>query len=514
MQSTTRIVVTFIASCASSTALLAQRASPTATANQQVRYKAVWEPVSYKQDLTLYSVYFVTPDIGWASGEGGTIIKTTDGGASWTAQLGGAPGSSAKKIEDLRFIDQHTGFAVQVTGVGDHTLMRTTDGENWEATGTVGQHRGDYIFTSPTVGFQSAKNTIWATQDAGRTWKPVMPCKMSVDAGGVTKTAECEMNSFAFPTPDVGYGMGGSPEKGVFIAKTENGGASWSLSMVLPEQWGREGHFFFTDAMHGVMCVESKFFATNDGAKTWTGIAGAECPAKPEVRFADPEVGWTLFQQSWNYTSDGGRHWTGRSTRFPASVNGFSLPRRDRGYAVGDHGMVFRYRIVPVSYAAPNALEAPVVATFASPLDEEVEQLVAQSHTVSSDGGSAGSGSSSTLVSSSSGGGSAASGSGANASGSRSSNTLGKIQAVLDAISAHVPQFLARYKNLNLVFEGARTSAALPGWFETVKQGFASFRSASDKSAAQAALAQMISAADSLRTETRLAFQKPGSPTP
>ena len=485
--------------------------TPIRTANaQQPRYKAVWEPVSYKQDLTLYSVYFVTPDIGWASGEGGTIIKTTDGGTTWTPQLGGDPQNAAREITDLRFVDQHTGFAVQVTGVGDHALLRTTDGENWEATGTVGQHRGDYIFTSSTVGFQSAKNTIFATQDAGRTWKPVMSCQMSVQVDGLTKTAACEMNSFHFPTPDVGYAMGGSPVKGVFIAKTVNGGASWDLSMVLPDQWGREGHLFFTDADHGVMCVEAKFFTTSDGGKTWTGNAGAQCPEKPEVRFADPEVGWTVATGSWNYSADGGRHWSARAMRFPARVYGFSLPRRDRGYAVGDHGMVFRYRVVPVSYAAPNALDAPIVGTFASPLDEEVDQLVSQSQTLTGSDGSGGGGGNATLTSASSGGSSSSSTGTATKSGTtnRSSNTLGKLQALLDAISAHVPQFLAKYRNLNLVFEGARTSAALPGWFETVKQGYAAFKSSADKGGAQTALAQMISAADSLRTETRLAFQK------
>ena len=483
----------------------------------QVKYKAIWEPVSYKQDLTLYSVFFVTPDIGWASGESGTIIRTTDGGATWTAQLGGDAQNAARAIKDLRFVDQHTGFAVQSTGTGDHTLLRTTDGENWEASGTVGQHRGDYIFTSPTVGFQSAKNQILATQDAGRTWKPVMSCAMSVEVAGLTKNVRCEMESFHFPMPEVGYAMGpASGSKGVFMAKTEDGGANWNLWMVLPEESGHEGHLFFTDANNGVMCViGGKLFTTADGGKTWRGIAGTECDGKPEVRFADPEVGWTVVSNRWNYTADGGRHWSSRAVTFPARVQGFSLPRRDRGYAVGDHGMIYRYRIVPVSYSAANTINAPVVGTFASPLDDQVEQLVAQAQTLS---GGEGSGSSASAGSAAIGAATGAATGGAtakNRSAASGSNALGKLQALLDLIGANVPQFLSRYRNLNLVFEGARTSAALPGWFQTVKEGFATFRSAPDRAAAQTALAKMMSAADSLKTETRLAFQKtPGTHAP
>lgn len=497
-------------------------ASPaSAQAGAQPRYKAVWEPVNFKQDLTLFSVFFVTPDIGWAAGDNGTIIKTTDGGATWTPQLGGDAQNDARAISNLRFVDQNTGFAVQSTGVGDHTLLRTTDGENWSATGTVGQHRGDYIFTSSTVGFQSAKNQIFATQDAGKRWQPVMPCAMSVDVGGLTRNVQCEMEHFQFPTPDVGYAMGSAPGNiGVFMAKTENGGASWNLWMVLPGESGHEGHLFFTDANNGVMClIGGKLFATSDGGKNWRGIAGTECGGKPEIRFADPEVGMTAVADKWNYTSDGGKHWSSRAMRFPAHVYGFSLPRRDRGYVVGDHGMVYRYRVVPVTYSAPNAVDAPIVGTFASPLDVQVEQLLSEARAAgSSEGGAAGSSGSGAAGSESAaapatGSSSASKGTGSPTRKAASSggNTLAKLQALLDAVGASVPQFLSRYRNLNLVYEGARTSAALPGWLETVKEGFATFRSAPDRTTAKAALTQMLSAADSLKTETRLAFQKPPS---
>ena len=37
---------------------------------------------------------------------------------------------------------------------------------------------------------------------------------------------------------------------------------------------------------------------------------------------------------------------------FSYGVEAFSLPTRDRGYVVGDHGMIYRYRIVPIDYKA------------------------------------------------------------------------------------------------------------------------------------------------------------------
>jgi hypothetical protein len=41
--------------------------------------------------------------------------------------------------------------------------------------------------------------------------------------------------------------------------------------------------------------------------------------------------------------------------------NAFSLPARDRAYVVGDHGMVYRYRIVPIEYSAKGILDAPAM---------------------------------------------------------------------------------------------------------------------------------------------------------
>jgi hypothetical protein len=39
-----------------------------------------------------------------------------------------------------------------------------------------------------------------------------------------------------------------------------------------------------------------------------------------------------------------------------------SLPARDHGYAVGNHGMVYRYRVVPIDYTSKGMIAAPSIA--------------------------------------------------------------------------------------------------------------------------------------------------------
>jgi photosystem II stability/assembly factor-like uncharacterized protein len=61
------------------------------------------------------------------------------------------------------------------------------------------------------------------------------------------------------------------------------------------------------------------------------------------------------------YMTDGGQKWPSRKIAFPSSVNAFSLADKDNGYVVGDHGMVYRYHVVPVNYTAKGMLDAPMM---------------------------------------------------------------------------------------------------------------------------------------------------------
>ena len=63
------------------------RPAPLTAVDPGSRLKGIWEPVNYGQDISLESVYFVTPAVGWASGKNGTIIKTVDAGGSIATQM-------------------------------------------------------------------------------------------------------------------------------------------------------------------------------------------------------------------------------------------------------------------------------------------------------------------------------------------------------------------------------------------------------------------------------------------
>jgi len=49
-----------------------------------------WQQASVPVSLTLTSVFFANPQLGWATGHEGVILVTRDGGETWEVQLTGA----------------------------------------------------------------------------------------------------------------------------------------------------------------------------------------------------------------------------------------------------------------------------------------------------------------------------------------------------------------------------------------------------------------------------------------
>ena len=351
--------------------LSAQSPVKKAPSETQAKFKAIWEPVNVKEDLALTSVHFVSPDEGWVAGgttsmAGGVIVHTTDGGMTWETQLGD-PTSADRGYDHLRFLDAKTGFAVQSTASGAHRLLRTSDGKTWSAVGVVAQHRTDYRFVSPTVGFVSAGNDVLRTSDGGKTWASVYVCRVKAEVEGLTRDIPCQVSALHFVDANTGFGvtrdLGGGA--GVAFVKTSDGGATWSSSVILPGENGHEAALHFVDASNGVVRMQNgRIFRTADGGKTWSGATG-EIDGKPDFSFADSQVGWAAKYQKVLYTRDGGKTWLSSATKFPTMIDDSSLPARDRGYVVGEHGMVYRYRIVPADFDAKGILPAPPIAAAA-----------------------------------------------------------------------------------------------------------------------------------------------------
>ena len=72
------------------------------------------------QGHLLKSVKFVSSNIGWAVGESGALIKTTNGGETWLVQ----PTGINNTLSSVDFADENNGIVVGTFGI----ILRTTNG--------------------------------------------------------------------------------------------------------------------------------------------------------------------------------------------------------------------------------------------------------------------------------------------------------------------------------------------------------------------------------------------------
>lgn len=502
----------------------------------QRRFKGIWEPVNYSEDAELQDVYFVTADVGWVSGlarseagEGGFILHTRDAGQTWAVQSGD-PHSATRGFNKMYFLDETHGWVASWTG----RLLRTTDGETWETMGEF-PTLAPYLFTSETTGFYVEGTKIYQTLDAGRTWKNVFTCQTRVEVEGLTKQVGCHLESLHFPSLTVGYAVSRDIAPNAFaVAKTEDGGNTWTVSVVRDIS-GVAG-VFFTDENTG-FTYRHGIYRTADGGQTWTGVLGGLLWGN--MKFADPEVGWICqgnpHSSTLTYTTDGGKRWLSREFRLPAGVNSFSLPRRDRGYAVGDHGMIYRYSVVPMDYTAAGGIAAPAMPVIQAALDEQVTDLEQQvqdlettlESATSTDGDSAAGstdspgeaeGPSNVATSGDESAGESLASDGASGDGggwveARYKSKLEKLRATVTAIGGTIPQFGGKFRNLNLIVAGLQLLSDLTSRGENLQSAFRALRMAKDADSAKAAMAELTGSVQSLSQTTKSLFQrKMGSP--
>jgi len=457
------------------------------------QHKGVFEAVNYPDDLFFNDVYFVSLDVGYVAGQAGTILKTTDGGAKWEVQLGGDRDSGAKEIRDLRFVDEQHGWATQNgAGGAQAAVMKTTDGESWQLAGTISEHYADFAFTSATTGVYLMGDKIFLTEDAGKTWRPTGTYQIKADVEGLTRTLDCQFRQVTFPTPAAGYALATTHNPGIVVVfKTTDEGRTWAVASTITGESGVDGDIFFISESTGyIRAYGGKFFRSTDGGQTWAGVAGMTFTDNSEIRFADPEVGWAIgfrwvglpagtysTNKTLIYTTTAGRLWSSRVIPLPAGVRAFSMPRRDRVYLVGAHGMVYRYRVLPVAEPVTKAIAGPLMPVFETPLDDQLEKLDTQLEALQK---------------------SAESGGGDAAATAAFTQQLTAIEATVTAASTEAPKFAGKYKNLNLLLVGAQMSGDLLKQVQELKASVQTLKQAQAPGAAAAALPDLREKSKSL----------------
>ena len=362
-----------VAQSTSSAKSAQHKSGPQVPGKEHPKFKGIFEPINYPQDIQLRDVFFINPDNGWVVGEHATILHTTDG-KTWKADLGADPSNQQPRVKLVRALDVHHAWVIEDN---PERLLSTFDGEHWTEVAESPRGVVDFTFTALGHGILLANGSkdyyrggAYLTEDGGKTWKPQQECKMSTTVQGLAHNDECWFIRMQVVSPKSIYALAADNNNSLALFHSDNEGISWTYK-VLPFQGGREVDFFLPNPTTGVVVMhgDGKTYGTDDGGKNWHVLLATTLAS--QIHFADAEVGWTLGNTRnfccaarVSYSVDGGRTWKAADTNFPPQTPDeyrFSFPQRDRAYVIGPHGMIYRYRIVPWEYKAPNILPAPLM---------------------------------------------------------------------------------------------------------------------------------------------------------
>ena len=178
-------------------------------------------------------------------GSASRILKTTNGGRAWTTVRTNREPQGFYNA--LRMWNGTNGLVMGDAVDGRLTLLRTADGgESWERLGPEGFPRtveGEVGFAASNrslallgarrawLGTGGAQARVWSTDDRGRTWTAThLPLQQGDEGAGVF--------ALAFRDERHGVAVGGNytlpDRRGGTAAKTDDGGRSWLRSEVPP----------------------------------------------------------------------------------------------------------------------------------------------------------------------------------------------------------------------------------------------------------------------------------------
>ena len=311
----------------------------------------------------LQAISPVNSQVVWASGVGGTFVRTTDGGRHWRA--GVVPGAELLQFRDVHGVSASEAYLL-AAGVGtDSRIYKTVNGgATWELQFTNQIPNAfydcfDFWTAERGITFSDAVNgrfPVIRTRDGGENWFRIgarLPAAQPGEAG-FAASGTC-VDTFGENRAWIATGAAARAR----ILATTDGGQTWRAYRTPIVQGTPASGIFtveFRDSRHGILAggdleapdaLSENVAVSDDGGKTWTLVAGTPFPgAAFGLAYVPARRGQNPHRVV--ITGPGGAAWTGNEGRkwhlIPDVQNFWAVAFADlqNGWLVGTEGRILK----------------------------------------------------------------------------------------------------------------------------------------------------------------------------
>jgi photosystem II stability/assembly factor-like uncharacterized protein len=311
-----------------------------------------WSPVNSGTTNNLNGAYLLDSGTGFVVGDTGTILKSTDAGATWTPLTSG----TTSTLHGIYFLDPNEGVAVGDNG----TILRTTDGGTaWQSITSGVEDSLKSVSFNGTNGIcgGDSQDILYST-DSGASWQ----ISQSGFFGGGFLGAQ-------MLSATTGFVAGQNSIFQALVGTTTDGGASWAFQPFYFD--GNEGganDVFFLDQNTGVVSGtvfdgRGAIARTTDAGVSWSTLFFDQ--AIQGIDFPQPTSGFAVGASGRiSHSTDAGITWIGQTSGTSANLNDVSFTSDAlRGIAVGDSGTI----LWTANGGGPAPTPTPSVTPTATP---------------------------------------------------------------------------------------------------------------------------------------------------
>ncbi|MBN1986322.1 MAG: hypothetical protein JW761_08460 [Prolixibacteraceae bacterium] len=306
-------------------------------------------------DASLRGLYVVSEKVIWASGSGGTVLQSVDGGKVWKEIK--IPGQTNNDFRSIHAWDENRVLVFGIAGP-DFGFLTEDGGKSWQVVyqnTTGGLFFNSLKFASEKVGLAvsdpvNGKPFVIKTTDGGKTWKIIknIPDAKEGEANFAASNTCIEF----LPSGKAWMATGGSAAR---IFYSEDFGENWKVAETPMIYGGTSSGIFsvcFVNDREGAIVggtydnpeLNEKMAAfTTDGGKTWLLSENMPNEYRSCVQRAGTSKDGFLFvigKTGCDISADGGKNWN-----FVKETNYFTfrpVPGKNIGFAAGSEGRIAR----------------------------------------------------------------------------------------------------------------------------------------------------------------------------